>query len=369
MTVGDWHLLIPGPLEQRTGGYLYDAQIVRELTQAGMKIAVHSLPGRFPLLDDTARKALADCLNGLPEQALVVADGLAVGAQPEIVAGAAKRLRLVVLLHHLLADETGLSEAEQSDLRAREQAVLAASRGVIVTSPYTARRLATLGQPPDKLWVVVPGLVQPDQQAAVASRSQRVLADPSTNNHSAVPVPVVLCVGSIVPRKGQHLLLQALSGLRELPWHCRLVGSLERDPEYAEGLQAWVRAQDLQSRVEWVGEIDGDTLAAAYATADLFVLPSYFEGYGMVLSEAQSWGLPVVTTTGGACAETVPEATAVRVPPGDVAALQAALQLLLQDAGWRQQLGAAGRAYALTLPDWHQQAQIFARALNELAGA
>jgi glycosyltransferase involved in cell wall biosynthesis len=108
-------------------------------------------------------------------------------------------------------------------------------------------------------------------------------------------------------------------------------------------------------------------LHAHYAAADVFVLPSLYEGYGMVVTEAVAHGLPVVTTDGGALAHTLPPGAGLQVPAGDVAALQAALQRVLTDAALREQLAAGARAAAAALPGWPQQAARFAAVLEAVA--
>jgi glycosyltransferase involved in cell wall biosynthesis len=95
-------------------------------------------------------------------------------------------------------------------------------------------------------------------------------------------------------------------------------------------------------------------------------LPSYFEGYGMVLAEALAHGLPVVSTTAGAIPDTVPRDAGVLVPPGDAVALRAALAALLDDPALRARLAAGARAARAGLPTWPEAVACFAAALEAL---
>jgi glycosyltransferase involved in cell wall biosynthesis len=104
-----------------------------------------------------------------------------------------------------------------------------------------------------------------------------------------------------------------------------------------------------------------------YDLADAVVLPSFFEGYGMVLAEALARGLPVVSTTAGAIPDTVPRDAGVLVPPGDALALRAALASLLDEPVWRTRLAAGARVARVALPTWPQAVARFAAALGALA--
>ncbi len=116
--------------------------------------------------------------------------------------------------------------------------------------------------------------------------------------------------------------------------------------------------------MDFLGEADGPTLAGLYDAADVFVLPSWFEGYGMVVTEALAHGLPVVTTTGGSLGQIVPEGVCERVEPGDVEALTAALEGLLRSPGARERLASAARRHARGLPTWADQARALEEALE-----
>lgn len=341
--------VLPGDPETRTGGYLYDRRILAELERLGRPLALCRLPDGFPLPDAAAKAEAERRLAALPDAALVVADGLALGALSEAAEALAARARLVALVHHPLAAETGLSEAERAALAASERRALAAAARVIVTGPATARGLAAdYGVAPERLSVVPPG-TEPAPLAAADS-----------------PAPLLLCVATLTPRKGHDLLLQALAGLRALPWRLVCAGAA-RDTDWSEALLRQLRAGGLEERVSFVGEVGEAELADLYAAADLFVLPSHLEGYGMALAEALARGLPLVTTPAAAIVETLPSDCLRLVPPGDAAALAAVLEELLGNPAARQRLREGARRARASLPDWAEAGRAFAAELARVA--
>ena len=205
------HVLVPGPLEQRTGGYIYDARMVDGLRRRGWRVTVHALDGRFPEGDPAARASLSAALARLPDGARVVIDGLAMGGLPAPVRAAAGRLRLVALAHLLLADETGLDERQRARYTASEREALAACAGVVATSEYTARRVAGLGVDSAAVRVVPPG-TDP--------------ASPARGPDPGAP-PRILCAATVTPRKGQDVLVRALAQVADLAWSCVCGGSLK----------------------------------------------------------------------------------------------------------------------------------------------
>lgn len=363
MTAPSVHFVVPGALEQRTGGYLYDARMVEGLRRRGWRVAVHSLQGVFPDADEEARTAMTAAFARMPDGAAVVVDGLALGGLPEPVAAERRRLRILALVHHPLSDETGLPPAVRARLAASERRALAATDGVIVTSGFTARGLHRFGVDSRRVRVVEPGTDPPAPASGAAA-----VALPAADAR-----PRLLSVGAVVPRKGHDVLVRALARVAHLPWECACAGSLDRDAGHAARVLADVESRGLAGRVRFVGECDEPTLAALYAESALFVLASHYEGYGMVLTEALAHGLPIVSTTGGAIPETVPRDAAVLVPPGDDAALAEALAPLLaplaaaaaggSGAERRAALAAAARRHAAALPGWNDAAAAFADAV------
>jgi glycosyltransferase involved in cell wall biosynthesis len=348
------HLVVPGPLEQRTGGYIYDAQMAAGLRRLGWLVTVHNLDGAFPEADERARSSLIRTLADLPDDARVVIDGLAMGALPGPVHAQKDRLRILALVHHPLADETGLDSRQQYHLAALEREALAACRGVLVTSDFTISRLQAFGVDSDRVRAVRPG-TDP--------------AAPAAGPGPGAP-PMLLCVATVIPRKGQDLLVRALTRLRDLPWRCVCAGSLTRTPAYADGVRTQVREGKLEARIDLVGECDPEALNRFYGQSSLFVLPSHYEGYGMVFGEALARGLPVVSTTGGAIPHTVPAEAGLLVPPADERALAQALDGLLRGTDGetaRAKLASAAQRHAALLPSWAQSATAFAEATLDLS--
>lgn len=349
-------LIVAGELSQRTGGYIYDARMVEALRQQGHTVEVVSLSGCFPAADDEAAEQLAAALSALPENASVVIDGLAMGALPDVIVQHAKRLTMTALVHHPLGDEQGLSEVEQQHFHRSELTALAAVSRIIVTSRFTQRRLQALADHyamPLKARVDV---VEPGVEAAPPC---------------AAPVPGepirLLCVATLVPRKGQDLLVRALAGVPSSTWQCDCYGG-SRDAAFADRVQQLINTHRLEANIQLHGECDEATLTQAYQNAHALVLPSWYEGYGMVVTEALARGLPVITTTGGALDETLPEGAGLKVAPGDVAALQQALSRFCSDADLRAELRAGAMATREMLNDWQEAGSAFAQALTQPRG-
>ena len=415
-------VVIPGDLDTRTGGYGYDRRIIAGLRDRGWSVDVRRLDDSFPTPTQAAREHAAHVLAAIPDGSTVLVDGLAHGALPAEVEREAKRLTIVALVHHPLAAETGLDPARAAALEVSERRALAASRSVVVTSRATAARLADDGVGADRITVVEPG-TDPAPLArgsALNSRRSTLSVEPSAlspqpSDEPSAPSPepfdvAMLCVATLTPRKGYELLLSALAAIPQRNWRLTCAGSLERDAPTVARVRAQLRANGLEDRVSLAGDMDAATLATHYDRADLFVLPTLYEGYGMAVAEALARGLPVVSTATGAIADLVlgaartgsaPRIGRVRlptsaptvvdgatarpgrsadrggrqpdqpagiiVPPGDVHALTEALSRVLGDSHLRAQLAAGARRVRDRLPTWDAAAAAMARALEREA--
>ncbi len=344
--------IVPGPLDQLTGGYLFDRHIVEGLRAVGRAVTVHELPGEFPEADAVARRAAAAVLAGLPDGSAAVIDGLALPAFADCLIPEAGRLRLVGFVHHPLALETGLAAEAGERFAALEMRLLPRLRGVLCPSEITAWAIEEYGVPRARIAITRPGTEKP-------------AAPPRRTPH---PGPLrLLAVGTVTPRKGHLLLIEALAELADRAWRLRCIGSLTRDPPTAAALERAIAEHRLGDRVTLEGEWPPERLGAAYAEADAFVLPSQHEGYGMAFAEALAYGLPVIGTTGGAIPEVVPATASLLVPPGDREALVAALRLLLDNADLGARLAAGAAAAGAALPDWPAAVQGWIEAFDRLA--
>ncbi len=254
-------------------------------------------------------------------------------------------------MHHTLAQETGISPTAAVRAAAIEATLLPCFRGILCPSEATAAALAGYGIPRDRIAIVPPGTAKPKYPR------------PRRNGRFGA----LLCVAGVVPRKGHTVLIEALHRIRDLDWRLTCIGSLDRDPRTARAVRRKITALGLGRRIVLAGEEPPRSVARAYLAADAFVLPSFYEGYGMAYAEAMAHGLPIVATTAGAIAETVPRQAALLVPPGDPPAFARALRRVLTEPALASRLAAGSRAAGRLLPDWRQAVMIWEAACERLA--
>lgn len=349
------HVVVPEGIDdpaRPSGGNVYDRRACDGLAAAGWAVREHPVPGPWPRPDAAAHAALDAVVRAIPDAAVVLLDGLIASAAPDVLVPQADRLALVVLVHlplgHHPADE------EAADVRERERAVLSAARAVVTTSAWTRRRLGELyGLAPERVHVAEPAV------------------DPADIATGTPEGGALLCVAAVTSGKGHDVLLDALATAADLPWQCVCVGSLDREPEFVADLRRRAREAGLGDRVRFTGPRTGADLDRSYASADLMVLASRVETYGMVVTEALARGVPVVASEVGGLPETLGHAgdgtrPGLLVPPGDAAALGSALRSWLCDADLRGRLRRAARERRRSLAGWPATTSVLA---GVLAGA
>lgn len=349
MSVRSLDFLIPGDLESATGGYGYDRRIIAGLQDLGWRVSVHALEDCFPFPTGAALAHADAVLSRVPDGGLVMVDGLAFGAMPEVVARHAGRARLVALVHHPLAAESGLSRETAKRLEESERVSLRSARHVVVTSDATVLALVPYGVDRSRISVVVPGA----DEAAVA-------------RGSTDGVTRLLCVATLTPRKGHDLLIDSLAALTPLPWTLMCVGSLTRSAGTVAAVRDQIRRLGLEERVALVGELTGEALEMAFQSADLFVLATRHEGYGMAVAEALARGIPVISTRTGAIPELVGANAGLLVPPDDGAAFHQALASVLGSATLLASLRAGALAARDRLPRWSQSCATLSQVLERV---
>jgi glycosyltransferase involved in cell wall biosynthesis len=320
------HFVLPADVDDPaspSGGNVYDLRVGAGLNRL-------TVAGDWPRPRDVT--ALRQTLAGIPDGDVVLIDGLVACGVPEVVVPHARRLRLAVLVHLPLADETGLDPETARFLDARERLVLRAASAVVATSPTAARDIRTR-HGLETVHVVVPG------------------TDPAPVAPGTDGVSQLLCVASITPRKGQDLLVRALQKI-DYEWRLDCVGPV----------RPFVAQLPEDDRVSLRGPLTGEALTRAYADADLFVLASRNETYGMVVTEALAHGLPVI-------ASAVPDALGdggLLLPPGDEKAWEAALTRWFQDQEFRAELRSRALARRARLSSWDESTEDLRRVLASL---
>jgi glycosyltransferase involved in cell wall biosynthesis len=354
--VTEVHAIVPESIDdpgRPSGGNTYDRRVCRGLAALGWALHEHPVPGAWPRPGEAGHAALERAVRRIPDGAVVLLDGLIASAAPEALVPQARRLRQVVLVHMPLGNRP--PEDEAAAVRARERDVLAAAAAVVTTSAWTRRRLVEqYALPADRVHVAEPGV----DAAGLA---------PGTAAGDAL-----LCVAAVTPEKGHDVLLDGLEMATDLSWHCSCVGSLDRDPAFADGLRGRAQLNGLSDRVHFPGPRTGSELDLAYAAADLLVLASRAETYGMVVTEALARGVPVIATDVGGVTEALGHGDdgtrpGILVPPGDPAALGAALRSWLRDAELRGRLRRAARERRASLRGWPATTSVLAGVLAGVA--
>ncbi|MEW1724572.1 glycosyltransferase family 4 protein [Streptomyces sp. NPDC093109] len=362
--------ILPGGVDDPaapSGGNTYDRRVCRELPGAGWRVQAHAVAGDWPRPRPVHRAELARILAAMADGTVVLLDGIVACGVPDIIVAEAERLRLAVLVHLPLADETGLAPATAAELDSLERRTLRAVSVTIATSDWAARRLTEQhGLDPARVHVALPGA----DFAPLATGS-------------GTDTPRLLCVASVTPRKGQHRLVESLAALTapELTapgetasrWSCVCAGGLGHDPAYVARLRTLIDGHGLDGRFRLAGPQAGPALAAHYAAADVLVLPSYAETFGMAITEALAHGIPVVATAVGGVPEALglaPDGSVpgILVPPEseDPEGLTKALRTWLRDPAVRRRTRASALGRRTALAGWDTTARRLAAALEHL---
>lgn len=351
MTGGVLHVVVPAGIDdpaRPSGGNTYDRRLCAALPGRGQGVHLVEVEGGWPWSADVGASALERELAALPDGATVLVDGLLASRLPSVMLPASRRLRVVLLLHLPVGVDDVLA-------RLPEQQVVRAAAGVVTPSDWCRDWLLwTYDLDPARVVVARPGV------------DPALVAPGSTGGAS------LLTVGAVSSVKGQDHLLAALADLRDLAWTWTCVGSTSVEPEATVRLRHAATALHVADRVVLTGPLGGAELETAYAAADLLVLPSRTEAYGMVLTEAIAHGLPVVATDVGGVREALGESATGVVPglvvrPGDPADLASALRAWLTDPDLRDGLRAAALQRRSVLEGWSVTAGRVAEALRTVA--
>jgi len=332
--------VIPGDLNAPTGGSRYDREVLTRFANHPINAHVLGVSSRYPFPTLEDRNKTATLLSTCPCDLLLM-DGLAFGAFSEIERAAMIK-PLIVLLHHPLADETGLSADIAQQFYELEKSNLRLAQMVIVTSQATKLRLINAYEvDEDQIIVAEPAITRPPFLAHQKRQSQ---GDPC----------LMLAVGSISPRKNYSILIKALARIKtKRAWVLNIAGRCD-DQQETQKLKTLINELGLGSQINLLDTVSETVLQSLYQDSDFLLFPSLYEGYGMALTEALSYGLPVIASVN------IPAATGLKgdavqlIEPEKTALWAETIEQWMNDKIAFTKAVETAKGMAATLPDWDQ---------------
>ena len=339
-------LLIYGSLDTLSGGFLYDRKLAEYLRAQGDEVEVISLPWRDYAhhLRDNLSESLLQRLAGL-ELDLLIQDEL---NHPSLF-WLNRRLRgrvnypIIAIVHHLRGCEP--RPVWQNSFYLWIERNFLETIDAFIFNSQTTRK-------------VVASLLRNHPLGVVAYPAGDRLA-PKITEHEIIararhPGPLkLLFLGNVLPRKGLHILLDALRQVPKDKWVLRVAGDLSLDRTYGRRIQRLASTPYLEGMVHFLGSLDLDELKAQLRDSHFLVLPSFYEGYGIAYLEGMAFGLPAVGTRAGAAKEIITHGeNGFLIDPGDSASLAQCLQQAAGDRDLLQRLSLAARQRYLAHPTW-----------------
>ena len=344
--------LIYGSLDTLSGGYMYDRMLVDYLRAQGDTVEVISLPWRnyaAHLTDNFTFKLPSD-LDILIEDELNHPSLIRANRGPHPYS-------IVSLVHHLRCSE--LRQKWQNDLyRIVEKKYLQSVDGFIFNSETTKG--------------VVNNLIGNSLPEVVAfpptDRFGEAISEEEIKERSKKKDLNILFLGNVIERKGLLTLLQAIQ-LSTLNLQLDIIGSLTSEPQYAKTIQSFIAENDLSSFVFLHGALNNQPLIDKLKQAHVLVVPSTYEGFGIVYLEGMGFGLPAVGTTLGAASEVIDDGqTGFLIQPGDAQGLAEKLQLLSERRDLLLEMSLAARSRYQRQPKWNQTASQIREFLRSFTG-
>jgi glycosyltransferase involved in cell wall biosynthesis len=334
-------LLIYGSLDTLSGGYLYDRKLVEYLRTQGDTVEIISLPWRnyAAHLTDNFHFRLPPGLD------LLIQDEL---NHPSLISANSRShpYPIISLVHHLRCSEQ--RPAWQNWFyRIIEKRYLKSVDGFIFNSQTTKS--------------VVNGLIENRKPHVVAypptDRFGKGMTESEIEIRAKEPGPFrILFLGNVIQRKGLHTLLEAIR-LKSFDVRLDVVGGLTAEPKYVQEMQQRSEDSGLKSNILFHGPLDNEDLVAKFNSAQALVVPSSYEGFGIVYLEGMAFGLPAIGTTAGAASEIISDReNGYLIPPDDAAVLAEKLLALANDRALLARMSVKALARYREQPTWEETA-------------
>ncbi len=351
-------LVIYGHLDTLTGGYLYDRKLVEFLRSEGDVVEIFSLPWRNygkHLLDNLSQKLIRSVSEARLD--VLLEDELNHPSLFRLNRKLKANYPIVSIVHHLRCSE--LRPAWQNRFyRLIESDYLAGVDGFVFNSVTTRRTVENLIRNRKPSVVAFPGRdgVRTDITRAMVER--RALEDGPLR---------ILFVGSLIPRKELHTLLEALAGLPRDGWRLNVVGSPKTDPAYASRVFEEIERLGVRDQVQMLGSLTGQELAKCYSGNHLLAVPSSYEGFGIVYMEGMGFGLPALACTAGAAHEIITHGKdGFLIQPGYARAIAEHIGGLMNNRAELVRMSFAALERYAAHPTWNEGAAAIRRFLEEM---
>jgi glycosyltransferase involved in cell wall biosynthesis len=339
-----FYLLAPKTTNLITGGFLYNDRISRHLFHLlGKESFAYLL---MPLQELMARISE---LNS-SENALIL-DSLLIQHAEDLNRLLARRAAAVILLAHYLPSlDPLLSAKSRQNLTKMERMLFQVTDGACVPSRYLKDEIVRRGLARETIIVCPPGI------------DQRLLTHRTRETGGNVQI---LTVANWTRSKGHLFLLEVLADLAHLSWSWHIVGDTEIDPELVKAFQAKVAQTKLKSRIHVHGALPPEETQEFFREADLFILASLTESYGMVFAESLAAGLPSIGNNVGGVPEIIAhEQTGFLCEPKNRSEWRSRLESIISSPDLRERMRAAALKHRKGLASWEMTAEKLIGLLN-----
>jgi glycosyltransferase involved in cell wall biosynthesis len=341
-------LLIYGTLDTLSGGYLYDRKLVEHLQSKGSEVEIISLPWRNYArhLGDNLLTGLHNRLRDLQVN-LLLQDELNHPSLFWLNRRLQKHINypIIAIVHHLRSSEMHPA-LNKRIYRWIERYYLSTVDGFIYNSQATRQMVEKMGRAERPAVVAFPGRDHLNSQSSESEIIQRA--------HDPGPLRL-LFLGNIIPRKGLHTLLKAVSRSPKEHWRLRVVGDLQVDPDYVRKIHYQIESNSLSDNIKLLGRLNEKELSAQMFRSQVLVVPSSYEGFGIVYLEGMGSGLPAIACTAGGAGEIITHGKdGFLVEPGDFISLSSWINELSNNRNRLKELSQAARQRYLLHPTWNQ---------------
>jgi glycosyltransferase involved in cell wall biosynthesis len=351
--------LVDGSLDQISGGYVYDRRLVDHLRSQGDQVEVLSLPAGSYLrrwrtnFDARLLSRLVDM-----DADIVLEDELSHPGLLRLNSSLRRQWSapIVTIVHHLRSSEPAAWPLP-AVYASVERAYLRSVDGFVFNSRATRRAVENL------MGDAAPAIVAPP----AGDRLRPSLTDEAIQRRTHETGPLrLLFVGNLIRRKGLLTLLDGLAALPASLVKLTVVGDAAFEPAHAAAVRRRIDRGRLGDRVELLGPLYDDRLASRMADSHVLVVPSLYEGFGIVYLEAMGFGLPAIGGTAGGAAEIIREGeNGFLVQPGDSHTLTERLRLLAQDRSRLEVMSLAAHRTYRAQPTWARTGDVIRQFLVE----